>query len=640
MSGYTSLMERDEKLALGLLETQNALLRSILRQYNGREVKTIGDAFLIEFDSAVEAVLCAIEFQSTLRTRNTNASADEQIFIRIGIHMGEVVFRSNDIFGDAVNIASRIQNFAEPGTICISEDVFNQIRNKINYPIEKIPNRRFKNVESEMDVYRIILPWEDQKQEAKFPVLQKNRIAVIPFANISPDPADSFFTDGLTEELIATLSEIGGLRVIARTSVMKYKGRDVAAAVIGRELSVPYILEGSVRKAGDRIRVYVQLIDCQNEEPMWSMRYERMVGDLFAIQSGIALNVASSLKITLLSPDRARVEKKGTENLTAYAAYLKGRTYLHERTEAAIRSAREQFIIATKEDPEYALAYAGLADTHMLLGDNLFAPVGESLELAKSYIDRALELDPDIAEARVSLAYYLTYDYKFKEAEAEFKRAIALSPSYATGHHWYANLLEHFGKAEESLAEILLAEQLDPLSSAITGSAIYACIQAGKSEEALKRIRKLSEIEANPAYVDEGSMTLHFAAKEWEKAMFYILRMKARDPDDPFLIADIGYINAVTGKKDEALKTIELLTGLPPNERLRCSMIAFVYSGLGDLDESFKWLERSIDEREVFVGWFRLYPTFENLRKDPRFEKFLERANLPIKGERLQKVAS
>lgn len=635
--GYTALMQRNEKLALGLLESQNAVLRSILRQHHGREVKTIGDAFLIEFESAVEAVLCAIEIQSTLKARNANVGSGEEILLRIGIHLGEVVYHDNDIFGDAVNIASRIQNFAEAGTICFSQDVFNQVKNKVNYPIEKIPNQRFKNVLSEIDVYRIVLPWEETEGERPaFPVLQRNRIAVIPFANISPDPADSFFTDGLTEELISTLSEIRGLRVIARTSVMKYKGADESASTIGRELSVPYILEGSVRKSGDKIRVIVQLINCQLDEQMWSAHYEKKFEDLFAIQSEIARNVADSLKVTLLSGEIARVEKKDTENLTAYAAYLRGRAYLHERTESALKSAREQFLNAINEDPAYARAYAGLADSHMLMGDYLFASVPEALEVAKGYIDKALELDPEIAETRVSLAYYLIYQYRFQEAEIEFRRAIALNPSYATGHHWYSNLLEHLGRPEESLAEVLLAEQLDPLSSAITLTAIYACIIADKKEEALKRITKLSQIDENREFVEEGLMALNFAGKDWERALFYLQKMKGRDPVDPFLWADIAYIDAVNGRRREALEAIKTLEKVPTTSRLRCGLIAFVYIGLGDLDQCFSWLDMSLEERETFIGWFRLYPLFEEMRRDPRFSQYLRKSMLPDERESMQ----
>jgi adenylate cyclase len=634
IEGYTSIVQKDEQIALGLLEEHNAILRSVLRQHHGREVKTVGDAFLIEFESALEAVLCGIEIQSAMKERNDGVPGEKQIFLRIGVHIGDVVYRGNDILGDAVNIASRIQSEAEPGTVNLSEDVYNQIRNKINYTIEKIPKQKFKNIQSEINVYRILLPWEKSGDDSRH--IMKNRIAVIPFANISPDPNDDYFTDGLTEELISTLSEIRGLRVIARTSVLRYRGTDRPASAIGKDLSVAYILEGSVRKAGSKIRVTAQLIDCRSEERVWSDRYDRKLDDLFAIQSDIAKSVAVSLKITLLSGDMARVEKRDTDNVAAYAAYLKGRTYLHERTEKAIKAAREQFLIATKEDPAYARAYAGIADTHMLLGDYLFAPVPESLDLAKKYIDKALDLDPDIAEARVSLGNYLVYDYKFNDAEVEFKRAIALNPSYATGHHWYGNLLEHLGRPEESLAEILLAEKLDPLSSSITISAVYSCIQAGKLDEANRRITKLKDIDAAKEYIDEAKMVVHFVQRNWSEASRYLQRMLDRDPNDPFLKADAAYIDAVRGNRSSAMKTIGELEKLPPSARTRCGMIAFVYIGLGEIDESIAWLNRAVDERETFFGWFRLYPLFEVLWRDPRFQRILRRANLPATNEGIQ----
>ena len=442
--GYTALAERDESLALRLLERHNVLLRTIVKQHQGREVKALGDAFLLEFDSALEAVLCAIEIQSALDEQNSVAPENETIEVRIGIHVGDVVHRDGDVFGDAVNLASRIMEIAEAGGVCVSEQVYAQVGRKIQYPAVRLAEQSLKNVEHPITLYKLVLSKrkESSRELSKIP----GRIAVLPFENISPDPGDSYFADGLTEEMISVLSEVRGLRVIAKTSVNTYKATTKSVTQVGHDLKVGFVIEGSVRKAGNKIRVNAQLVEVESQERVWSNHYDRDLGDIFSIQSDIAKRVADSLEVTLLAGEIARIDRKETENPVAYVAYLKGRTLLSERTETSLRRAKEQFEIAIREDAAYAKAYSGLADTYMILGDYLFAPVPTSLEEAKRHIDRALELEPDLAEARVSLAFYLTYDYNFSEAEKHFKRAIALNPSYAVAHHWYASCLETLGR--------------------------------------------------------------------------------------------------------------------------------------------------------------------------------------------------
>ena len=625
--GYTAMAQRNESLALELLERHNTLLRSVVKQRRGREVKTVGDAFLLEFGSALEAVLCAIEIQSVLNEQNKLVGGAERILVRIGIHVGDVVHRGGDVFGDAVNIASRIVSFAEQGGICISGQVYAQVVNKLEYPLLKMSAQSLKNVEQPIDLYRVVLePGVDAPHKSS---QAWSRVAVLPFANISPDPRDGYFADGLTEEMISALSEVKGLRVIARTSVNHYKETSKTVAQIGNELGVSFVLEGSVRKAGNKVRVGAQLIDVESQEHIWSNQYDRNLNDIFSIQSDIAKKVADSLEVTLLKGERARIERKDTESTVAYVAYLKGRTLLHDRSERAIKGAKEQFELAVREDAGYAKAYSGLADTYMILGDYLFSPFPSSLEEAKKHIRKALELDPNLAEARVSLANYLMYNYDFVGSENEFRRAIELNPSYASAHHWFAGTLDQLGKTDEAFAEMMLAEELDPLSSAISLSAVYRFILTRTFDEALKRIRKLSEIDPEGPLVAEAWMAYHFVRKEWNDALRYLKRMIEADPDDPYLDMDLAYIYAVTGKRNEALLLVEKLKAVPESARIKGNFLAFVYAGLGDLDECFRWLDYAYDRREIFIGWFRRYPLLENVRSDKRFGELLKRARLP-----------
>ena len=625
--GYTAMAQRNESLALELLERHNTMLRSVVKQHRGREVKTVGDAFLLEFGSALEAVLCAIEIQSVLDEQNKLVGGTERILVRIGIHVGDVIHRGGDLFGDAVNIASRIVSFAEQGGICISGQVYAQVVNKLGYPLLKMSAQSLKNVEQPVDLYRVVLePGVDAPHKSS---KAWSRVAVLPFANISPDPRDGYFADGLTEEMISALSEVKGLRVIARTSVNHYKETPKTVAQIGNELGVAFVLEGSVRKAGNKVRVGAQLIEVESQEHIWSNQYDRNLNDIFSIQSDIAKKVADSLEVTLLSGERARIERKDTESTVAYVAYLKGRTLLHDRSEKAIKGAKEQFELAVREDERYAKAYSGLADIYMILGDYLFSPLPTSLEEAKKHLEKALELDPNLAEARASLANYLMYDYDFVGSENEFRRAIELNPSYASAHHWFASTLEQLGKNDEAFSEVMLAEELDPLSSAITLSAVYRCISTGTFDEALKRIRKLSEIDPESPLVAEAWMAYHFARKEWDEALRYLRRMIEADPDDPYLDMDLAYIYAVTGRRNEAFPLVERLKAVPESARTKGNLIAFVYAGLGDLDECFRWLDYAYDKREIFIGWFRRYPLLENVRSDKRFGELLKRARLP-----------
>jgi len=624
--GYSALSQRDEALAIGLLDAHNSLIRMIVKRHGGREVKTIGDSFLIEFSSALEAVRFAVEAQGELRKSGTEG-ATEGVSVRIGVHVGDVVDRDGDLFGDAVNIASRIVRVAEGGEVCISGHVHDQVVNKVPYRLEKMPHQPLKNIELELEIYRVVLPWESGPVPAA--TVAANRIAVLPFTNISPDPNDGYFADGLTEELITALSEVRGLRVIARTSANRYRDATKSVDQIGRELGVSHLLEGSVRKAGNRIKVTAHLVDARSQEDVWSDMYEKDFADVFSIQSGIAASVVDSLKVRLLSTEKARIQTKETENVAAYVAYLKGRMLLREGTEKGVHLAREQFEFAIREDKDYAKAYAGMADSVMLLGDYLFSPIPQALEEARTCVKRALALDPNLAEARVSLANLLMYDYRFDEAEKEFRRALETNPSYATGHHWYSTCLQMFGRQKEAIGEVLQAEELDPLSSAITISTIYRLCGFASDEEIEKRIRKLEGIDPTSPLITEARMVHGFARKDWAGAMVHLRKMIERDPEDPFLDMDLAYLYAVTGRTEEAKQLVKKLERVPEDSRIRGQLLAFVYVGLGDFDRAFEWLRYALSKKEFFISWLRSNPLYASARSDPRFGDLMRSAGLP-----------
>lgn len=527
--GYSALTQKDEKLALRLLEEHRAIVRPLVAKHDGHEIKTIGDAFLVEFSSALAATLCAIEIQKTLFERSESKPDAEAIRLRIGLHVGDVVYKENDVFGDGVNIASRIEPLAEPGGICLSEDVARQIQNKIDYSLVRLGKGELKNISLPVDLYRIIRPWEErrfgfldrlmfllaQKKPRRIAIalvlgavliaalllrplttsrgpLPTNSVAVLPFVNIGTDNRDEYFADGMTEELISTLSKIRDLNVIARTSVAKYRGVKLDITEIGNALRVGSILEGSVRTSGIEARISVNLVDVQSQKTILTREYTRSIKDVFAIQSDIAQSVTNALSVQLLSGEKESLEKNGTENNEAYRQYLLGRFHLSKRTGDEVVKAIGFFEQAVNNDTAFALAYAGLAESYTLAGNAGYGslPRDQAIAAAKKFAWKAIALDESQAEAHASLAYVkFRIDWDWVGAEAEFKRALQLKPGYARAHEWYALFLSIRGRLDEAMEEMHRAQALDPLSASVS-TGIGRILHFGhKYEDAIREFK-------------------------------------------------------------------------------------------------------------------------------------------------------
>ncbi|MCU1292882.1 MAG: hypothetical protein JWP08_1732, partial [Bryobacterales bacterium] len=459
MVGFSALAQRDDKLALELLEEHRQLLREIFPRFNGTEIKTIGDAFLIEFNSALEAAQCGIEIQRTLAKRNHDVTAGRRIELKIGIHIGDVVHRGGDVYGDGVTIASRIEPLAGAGGISVSMDVERQIRNALEARFEKLAPVELKNISVAMDLFRIVLPWE---QEAKaevgmkktktgvsgrsFPAsrlawvgaivlvvvgvgwwvahqslptkstltprqrapatdsaLQKS-IAVLPFVNMSADKGDEYLSDGMTEELLNMLTKVKGLRVPGRSSSFAFKGKneDGIFRKVGEQLHVNAVLEGSVRKAGDKLRITAQLINVADGFHIWSETYDRDMKDILAVQGDVAQRVVQALQVELGVDEARAMAKKPTENPEAHRLYLLGRYHFAKFTHAGWTNAIHYYEQALQVDPNFALAYCGLADTYGWAGGQIMAGKeawAKEMELAQ----RALALDSNLAEAHLAM---------------------------------------------------------------------------------------------------------------------------------------------------------------------------------------------------------------------------------------------
>jgi TolB-like protein/Tfp pilus assembly protein PilF len=628
MVGYTALTQSDETLAMEVLERHNRLLRPYFPRFHGREVKAIGDSFLVEFDSALDAIRCAVEIQSYLHDYNVSSKEEWRIKLRIGIHLGDVIHQENDVFGDAVNIASRIEPIAEPEGVCVSEQVYDQVRNKFELPLVSIGAKELKNISVPFGVFKVEMSWEKEKG-GSVPQLNLKRIAVLPFVSLSPDPSDEYFADGLTEELIDRLCQVRDLAVIARTSVMNYKKKEKNASQIGGELSAGALVEGSVRKAGNRIRVTAQLINANTEEHLWSSRYDRDLEDIFAVQTDIAEQVAGSLKVQLLPREKKAIEKRPTTSSEAYVLYLKGRYYWNERSPESMRIGIGYFEKAVREDPSFALAYIGLADSYTVLVDQGVMKPTETAQKVKGWVEKALELDPSLAEAHASLGAILMWPFwDWSRVELEFKRAIELNPAYPSARQWYGMYLYFLRRYEDSLEEFRKALKLDPFSGPINLNYAFGLTFTGKPSEGIEHLAEY--LAQNPGFA-LGHLwlgQLYLGISEFDKATVEMKKALEIIPGSPYFLAFLGHLYGVMGRKDEGVRILLKLKEASSTSYVSPAFMAIVELALGKSEDASRHLDEAYDERSDFLLYYSVMPGFGDVRTDEKYIQILKKIGL------------
>ncbi len=627
MVGYTALGQKNESLSLALVDEQRRLIRPILNKHSGREVKTIGDAFLVEFSSALDAVRCAYDIQRTTREFNISAPVEQKLHLRIGVHLGDVVESQGDISGDAVNVASRIEPLAEDGGVCLTRQVYDHIQNKFELPLRSLGPKSLKNVNSSIEVYKMVMPWDDARAIAPTEH-DARRIAILPFANISPDPADEYFSDGMTDELIAVLSKIGGLRVVARTSAMRFKGEKTTARSIGQELKVASLVEGSVRKSRNQVRITVQLVDSQSEEQLWSETYDRDLQDVFAVQTDIAQQVAGALELRLGVRESSVLQRQQTQNPEAYALYLKGRFHWNSRAESEVNKAMKYFEEAIGRDPRYALAYVGLADCHSILGTYGYRRGAVVYPQAKELAEKALSLDESLAEAHASLGQTLMwYYYDWARSGSEFDRALQLNASYATARMWRATHHAALGRFGDCLIEARKAVELDPLSMITLTELAKNLYLAGRYDEAIDQYRNSFQVDPNFPIAHKGLSEVYVQKGMHDEAIAEIEKAIALSGRSIFILDDLGYIYASAGKRDEAAKVLEDLDRLASDQYVPAYGRVLICAALGDKEKAMAWLEKAYEERS-FLVYLKVDPVFDALREEERFATLLDRMGL------------
>jgi TolB-like protein/Flp pilus assembly protein TadD len=621
MVGYTALGQRNEQLSLALVEEQRKLIRPILARHNGREIKTIGDAFLVEFSSALEAVRCAYEIQRMIREANFSLPEDRQLHIRIGVHLGDVVESGGDISGDAVNVASRIEPLAEDGGVCLTSQVYYNVKNKVDLQLSSMGPRALKNVAEPVEVYRMVMPWdlpEGQSQERA----DKKRIAVLPFTNLSSDPEEGYFADGMTEELITSLSGVRQLTVIARTSVMGYKGATKKVREIGGELGVGSVLEGSVRKAGNRVRITAQLIDVGTEGHLWAQNYDRQLEDIFAIQSEIAEKVAAELKVRLVEEERRMIELKPTENTEAYTFYLRGKRLVGERTEKAFRQALEVFQKALELDPTFAKAHAGVAECYVSLVMDGYDAYERAAPRAEISAKKALSLNPELAEAHATLANVDFLEDNLIGGEAEARRAIALNPSLPDAHDILSDMALMNGRVEEGVREMEAAYHLDPVVPHIVGRLGRIYFNTGRENDALRHWERT--VQLAPAETYRGLTEYYINKGDMDRAKDCYSKAVQADPASRWVKWMKGFMAALQGDTkaaQEAIREIEeeWLGATNLND------VAFVYYALGDLDSYFAYVNRATDQHTLRYSYVLYSPLFAKARNDSRYQDLMHK---------------
>jgi len=588
--GYTALMGNDEDKAFTILNKNRELQKPIIEQFNGRWIKELGDGVMASFNTVSDAVNAAVKILK-------ESIVVPDLHLTIGIHLGEVVFENEDVFGDGVNIAARIQAFAMPDSIYISEAIHNNISNKQGIETRFVKQEKLKNVATPMRIYEVVTAQHTGSPKIFGASLQESTgksIAVLPFVNMSNDPDQDYFCDGLSEEIIDTLSQLNNLRVIARTSAFSFKGKNLDVREIGKMLNVVTLLEGSVRKSGNRLRITTKLLSVTDGSHLWTNRYDRELEDIFSIQEDIATNVATELKGFLTSHEKEVIRPQKTA-IEAYEYFLKGLELFHELD---VWESKIMFEKSIKIDSDYAPAHAGLSD--------VFAQIYEwhggdhtDLANAESHSVKALSLAPNMAESHSSYGVVLSLYKKDNEAEKEFKEAIRLNPNSFNAYYRFGRYSFSRGDIEKSAEMFMKASQvrLEDFQSSLLFAQSLRMLQSDQEQvamiEGLKRVRK--HLEFNPT--DRRALSLGATS-----------------------LMD-------NGEKEEAIKWINKAVELYPEDGGVIFNGAGLYAKDGNIEKAISMLEIAVDKGWGSKEWIEQDQDYDLLRNEPRFKALIKKLN-------------
>ena len=558
--GFTSLMGVDEDKAIQVLDENRNIHRSFVKKYQGEWLNEMGDGILVSFYTSTDAIRCAYEIQQEAKKAG--------IGLRIGIHQGEVIFENNDVLGDGVNVASRLERITEEGSINVSGSVYNEVRNKTDIKLEFLGEKSFKNIDDPIKVYKASCDSGLAEQDMqKYKEDSRPSVAVLPFVNMSNDPEQEYFCDGMTEDILNDLTQFKDIRVVARTSSFAYKDKNQDIRKIGMQLGVETIVEGSVRKAANQLRITAQLINVKDGFHLWSDRYDRELEDVFAIQNEISQNIVESLKIELSSKDQRKNKKTQTQNVQAYDHYIKGRSYLHMGHRNTTKYAIELFSQAIEVDKNYALAYSGLADSYSQYY-MYFERNKDILQKGLDLSQKALELAPEMAESHTSRGIALAQSGEYSEAEHEFDKSLQINPNLFVTNYQYARACRAQGKLSTAVHffEVATKTRPDDYEAAVFLVAAYDDLEESKKlEQEIERcmIVVKNHLELNPG----DSRALYLGAQvliragDKQEALKWMEKSLAIDPDEPSVLYNAACINSLLGNVEKAVDHFEFAIG-------------------------------------------------------------------------------
>jgi TolB-like protein/Tfp pilus assembly protein PilF len=628
MTGYTALMQENEVLAKDKRKRLKAVLEKSVPEYHGKILQYYGDGALTIFNSAIDSVNCAVEIQQTLQQ-------DPKVEVRIGIHTGDISIEDESIYGDGVNLASRIESLAVPGSIFISEKVFDEIKNHGHITARELGYFELKNVVQPVRLFSIdnkgiVVPNRDElRGKTKQP---SNRLAVLPFVNMSADMDNEFFSDGITEELLNALTKVNGLQVTSRTSAFAFKGKNSDIREIGIQLNVDRILEGSVRKSGNRVRITAQLINAADGYHIWSENYDRDVTDIFEVQDEISNIIANKLRENLTtSAYNETLVKVPTRNLEAYTLFLKGLYFYNKLTPADSRKAIECFENAIQLEPGYALAYAMAAMCYTVLGATGQMLPGTAFEIVHRYSDKALQLDATLSAGYAAKgSAYLFYDWEWKLAYEAIQKSIDLNPAATGGHQLLAFYYQITGRKNEAVNVMEKALQVDPVSPIVNQYLAEAYLSAGRPDDAIKQVDRLLDLYPEMRIALQLKGWCLGVKGNWEGAALLFEEVRRLTGHPLKGITALGCAFAKLGETEKALQCLQKIEQRQVEEPavVLDADMAMICWALGRKDQTFDHLFRCVEKRMGPIAILIEHPMFSELSVDPRFKLLKERLNL------------
>jgi adenylate cyclase len=671
VQGFSRLMGEDEEATLRTLQSYREVTDTLIQQHRGRIVGTAGDSILAEFVSVVDAVRCAVEIQHQLKAQNADLPAHRRMEFRIGINLGDVMVDGEQIYGDGVNIAARLQALAEAGGICISGTVYEQIKNKLGLRYEDLGEQMVKNIAEPVRVWRIRLEESESPksqvpspklrrvgtahlswvvavlvliagtvvavryfslpklspqssalvtQEAPaLPLPDKPSIIVLPFDNMSKDPEQEYFSNGITEVLTSDLSRISSLLVIARNTAFTYKGKAVNMQDIRKELGVRYVLEGSVQKASDQVRIVAQLIDTTTSGHLWTQRYDRPLKDIFALQDEIVQKITTTLKLQLAFHEQGYLVRKRTDNLEAYDAFLRGLEYRLRLTKDTNAQARQMWEKAIELDPQYAEAYVALGGTYWQEWAWRWSADPQTLERALALAQKAVTLDDSLPGAHSALSWIYGQKQQYDQAIAEGERAIALDPNDADSYARQAEVLLYAGRPEDALRLVEQAMRLNPRYSPLYPFELgWAYRMTGRYAEAVAALKEAINRSPNflgaylnltASYLQQWGWQQSPDSQTLEQALAAAQRVLALNDASPPGHVLLGYIYLCQKQYEPALAEMERAIALDPNDAVSYAVLAETLSRVGRVEEAVGMVAQAlrrkpfpVDQHLIFIG--------------------------------------